>query len=86
MEKKLQAASAQLRERFEKRGRLDEQARQLAQDRTPIARQFELNLVQKRLDENDALNTWITHIGSAVYAIPPGIAPGEYPGQGLLEA
>ncbi len=42
--------------------------------------------VQKRLDENDALNTWITHIGSAVYAIPPGIAQGEYPGQGLLEA
>lgn len=42
--------------------------------------------VQKRLDESDALNTWITHIGSAVYAIPPGIAEGSYPGQALLEA
>lgn len=42
--------------------------------------------VQKRLDESDALNTWITHIGSAVYAIPPGVFEGSYPGQGLLEA
>lgn len=41
--------------------------------------------VQKRLDESDALNSWITHIGSAVYAIPPGIAEGSYPGQALLE-
>ena len=28
--------------------------------------------VQARLDESDRLNTWITHIGSAVYWIPPG--------------
>ncbi len=28
--------------------------------------------VQRRLDELDRLNTWITHIGSAVYWIPPG--------------
>lgn len=56
LEKKLQVASAQLRERFEKRGRLDEQARQLAQDRSPIVRHFELNLVEKRLD--DAVHRW----------------------------
>ena len=28
--------------------------------------------VQRRLDEADRLNEWITHIGSAVYWIPPG--------------
>lgn len=56
LEKKLQAASEQLRERFEKRGRLDEQARQLAQDRSPIVRHFELNVVEKRLD--DAVHRW----------------------------
>ncbi len=56
LEKRLQAASGELRERFEKRGRLDEQAGQLAQDRTPVARQFELNVVEKRLD--DAVQRW----------------------------
>lgn len=34
--------------------------------------------VQRRLDEADRLNTWIAHIGSAVYWIPPGVsAAGE---------
>lgn len=28
--------------------------------------------IQARLDESDILNTWITHIGSAVYFLPPG--------------
>ena len=44
--------------------------------------------VQARLDEQDRLNEWITHIGSAVYWLPPGTgsATGEdYWGQGLLE-
>ncbi len=42
--------------------------------------------VQRRLAEFDALNTWTTPIGSAVFAVPPGIAgPGEYLGQTLLE-
>ncbi|WKD57548.1 Dye-decolorizing peroxidase precursor [Corynebacterium capitovis DSM 44611] len=31
--------------------------------------------VQARLDEVDRLNTWITHIGSAVYWVPPGASP-----------
>ena len=39
--------------------------------------------VQRRLDK-DLFNMWITHIGSAVYAVPPGVAPGEYWGQRLL--
>lgn len=42
--------------------------------------------VQRRLAERDALNTWITHVGSAVYAVPPGAAPGSYVGASLLEA
>lgn len=30
--------------------------------------------IQARLDEADRLNQWITHIGSAVYALPPGVS------------
>ena len=41
--------------------------------------------VQARLAEADLFNRWITHIGSAVYAIPPGVAEGEYWAQPLLE-
>ncbi|MDO3650235.1 Dyp-type peroxidase [Nocardia mangyaensis] len=43
--------------------------------------------VQQRLAEVDALNEWTTPIGSAVFAIPPGVAgPGEYLGQRLFES
>ena len=38
--------------------------------------------LQRRMDEGDLLNTWITPIGSAVFAIPP--RDGEYIGQGLF--
>lgn len=41
--------------------------------------------VQQRLAEFDALNEWTTPIGSAVYVIPPGTAPGRYLGQTLLD-
>ncbi len=42
--------------------------------------------VQRRLAEFDALNTWTTPIGSAVFVVPPGISgPGEYLGQTLFE-
>jgi dye decolorizing peroxidase len=41
--------------------------------------------VQQRLAEHDALNPWITPIGSAVFAVPPGFGPGGYPGDTLLE-
>nr|WP_223204938.1 Dyp-type peroxidase [Gordonia jinghuaiqii] len=41
--------------------------------------------VQQRLAEADALNQWITPIGSAVFAIPPGIEEGAYLGHQLLE-
>ncbi|GAS93485.1 dyp-type peroxidase family protein [Mycolicibacterium canariasense] len=40
--------------------------------------------VQRRLAAADALNTWVTTIGSATFAILPGAPPGEYLGQSLL--
>lgn len=40
--------------------------------------------VQRRLAEFDAMNRWITPIGSAVYVIPPGVQPGQYLGSQLL--
>ena len=42
--------------------------------------------IQQRLDENDLLNTWVSHIGSAVYWIVPGTTSDSYWGQGLIEA
>ncbi|WP_084099804.1 Dyp-type peroxidase [Demequina sp. NBRC 110051] len=40
--------------------------------------------IQRRLDQADLLNTWTTPIGSAVFAIPPGCAPGGFVGDTLL--
>ncbi len=40
--------------------------------------------IQERLAEADVLNVWTTPIGSALFAIPRGVAPGEYLGQALL--
>lgn len=40
--------------------------------------------MQRRLAAGDLLNQWITPIGSAVFAIPPGCEPGGYIGEGLL--
>ncbi|MFI5915097.1 Dyp-type peroxidase [Dactylosporangium sp. NPDC051541] len=47
-----------------------------------ITRQF--LPIQRKLDEADLLNEWITPIGSAVFAIPPGCQEGGWIGQGLL--
>ncbi|MEJ5927132.1 Dyp-type peroxidase [Corynebacterium sp. H128] len=41
--------------------------------------------IQERLDEQDRLNQWIEHIGSAVFFIPPGVTETSYWGAGLLE-
>ncbi|GAB2538225.1 Dyp-type peroxidase [Nocardia heshunensis] len=42
--------------------------------------------VQQRLAEFDALNQWTIPVGSAVFAIPPGVpGPGGYLGQQLFE-
>ncbi len=40
--------------------------------------------VQRRLAEIDALNRWITHVGSAAFVVPPGCRPGEVVGSLLL--
>ena len=40
--------------------------------------------IQRLLAENDALNEYIKHVGSGVFAIPPGIEAGGYVGEGLL--
>lgn len=42
--------------------------------------------IQQRLDEVDMLNTWVTHVGSAVFAILPGFLPGENLAQGLFSS
>jgi dye decolorizing peroxidase len=40
--------------------------------------------VQRRLAETDAMNLWITHIGSAAFVVPPGCRPGEFIGHQLI--
>ncbi|RCV48217.1 Dyp-type peroxidase [Marinitenerispora sediminis] len=41
--------------------------------------------IQRRLDELDLLNEWISPIGSAVFAVPPGCAEGGFVGETLFE-
>ncbi|MFV0433011.1 MAG: Dyp-type peroxidase [Leucobacter sp.] len=40
--------------------------------------------IQQRLDEADLLNEWITHTGSAVFAMLPGFQPGQTLGSALF--
>jgi deferrochelatase/peroxidase EfeB len=40
--------------------------------------------IQRRLGSSDALNEYIKHVGSAVFAVPPGTRPGGYVGETLL--
>ena len=40
--------------------------------------------IQPRLAASDVLNIWTTPIGSALFAVPRGVHPGEYRGQALL--
>lgn len=40
--------------------------------------------VQARLAKSDVMNLWLRHIGSAVFAVPPGVGQGEYLAQSLL--
>jgi deferrochelatase/peroxidase EfeB len=40
--------------------------------------------IQRRLGADDALNEYIKHVGSAVFAVPPGARRGGYVGEGLL--
>ena len=40
--------------------------------------------IQRRLGSHDALGEYIKHVGSAVFAVPPGARPGGYVGESLL--
>ena len=40
--------------------------------------------IQRRLGSMDALNEYIKHVGSALFAVPPGAEPGGYVGEALL--
>jgi len=40
--------------------------------------------IQRRLGSIDALNEYIKHVGSALFAVPPGAQPGGYVGEGLF--
>jgi len=40
--------------------------------------------IQQRLGSIDALNEYIKHVGSALFAVPPGAQPGGYVGEGLF--
>ncbi|HEX7280295.1 MAG TPA: iron uptake transporter deferrochelatase/peroxidase subunit [Solirubrobacterales bacterium] len=40
--------------------------------------------IQRRLGRFDALNEYIKHVGSALFAVPPGAKPGGYVGEQLL--
>ena len=40
--------------------------------------------IQRRLAAADSLNRFVRHVGSAIFACPPGIAPGGFVGEGLL--
>jgi deferrochelatase/peroxidase EfeB len=41
-------------------------------------------VLQRRLAEHDALSAFTTHVGSAVFALPPGARPGGFIGDGLF--
>jgi deferrochelatase/peroxidase EfeB len=40
--------------------------------------------IQRNLGQNDALNEYIRHTGSALFAVPGGIQPGRYVGEPLF--
>jgi deferrochelatase/peroxidase EfeB len=40
--------------------------------------------IQRRLGRFDALNEYIKHVGSALFAVPPGTKPGGYVGEALF--
>jgi deferrochelatase/peroxidase EfeB len=42
--------------------------------------------MQAAMAKNDALAEYLRHTGSGLFAIPPGVEPGGWLGQGLFEA
>jgi deferrochelatase/peroxidase EfeB len=41
--------------------------------------------IQSTLAGRDAMNEYIRHIGSAIFAVPPGVADGSYVGATLFD-
>jgi len=56
LEERLAITETKLRERYEKRGRLNEQLKSLAEDQRPASLQLELSMVETRLEE--AMHRW----------------------------
>jgi deferrochelatase/peroxidase EfeB len=65
------------------RGQLDAGLFFIAFQRDP---QKQFVPLQRRLAEQDALNEYILHTGSALFAIPPGAREGGYVGETLFES
>jgi deferrochelatase/peroxidase EfeB len=65
---------------LESLGQLDAGLFFLAYMRDPAA----FVTLQNRLGANDALNEYIKHVGSGLWAVPPGVRPGGYVGDALL--
>jgi deferrochelatase/peroxidase EfeB len=65
---------------LESLGQLDAGLFFLAYMRDPAA----FITLQNHLGANDALNEYIKHVGSGLWAIPPGVRPGGYVGEALL--
>lgn len=40
--------------------------------------------IQQKLARNDAMNEYVKHVGSGIFAVPPGAANGSYVGAGLF--
>lgn len=55
----------------------------IAYQRNPVTQFVPM---QRQLAGSDLLNEYISHVSSAVFAVPPGAADGGYIGQGLFEA
>ncbi|MDQ1634444.1 MAG: deferrochelatase/peroxidase EfeB [Frankiaceae bacterium] len=40
--------------------------------------------IMQKLAQNDAMNEYLSHVGSGLWAVPPGVQPGGYWGSGLF--
>jgi deferrochelatase/peroxidase EfeB len=62
-------------------GRLDAGLFFLAYVRDP---QQQFVPIMQRLASNDAMNEYVSHVGSGLWAVPPGVQPGGYVGETLF--
>ena len=42
--------------------------------------------INEKLAKLDIMNQFTTHVGSAIFACPPGVQPGSYIGAALFDA